>query len=241
MEFIALGNSAMYPKVGGACSSYIIRAKKTKILIDIGTGTLSRLLRVVDPCTLDAIFISRWTPDHSADLFALASFYGENLDKDKQIKVYCLEEQVSFFYQEALRFPCFHVICLADGQVLNLSNLDIFVKKAEQGLQSLHFAVCAEGKKLVCTGDTKVIAELVGFCKAADVLICDACYPHSEWEEGKPHLSAKLTGELAKEAQAKLVLLSHLSPKINEELIFYEAFASYPKCQILKTEHLYRI
>ena len=51
MEFIAFGNCGPYPKADEACSSYLVTHHDRGILFDIGTGSLARLLKVMDPCT----------------------------------------------------------------------------------------------------------------------------------------------------------------------------------------------
>lgn len=241
MDFISLGNCAHYPKVGGACSSLIFRNGATKILIDLGAGTISRLLKVQNPCDLQAIFISKWSADHCLDIFALASYYAENLEEGKRIKLYCPKEESALYLQQAMLLLCFEIVFLEDGQVLNIGALNVQVIMQEFGQLSASFVLYYGLKKLVYTGDVGNIERLFTIANKADVLICDACYPHAQWEPNFNHLSAMQAGELGRQVDAKLVLLSNLSPKINEELIFYESFAAYPKCQLLKTEHLYQI
>jgi len=241
MDFIALGHHGPYPVPDGACSSYIVRQGEKKILFDIGTGTLPRLLKVLDPCCLDAIFISHWHADHCADLFPLSYYYQLNLEAGKKIKLYTIDTSASHLYQEAKNIPYFEWREIGSAEEIAIGEMKIRTENARHPIPALMFTVLAEQKKLVYTSDTNYFEALPQFCAGADVLICDACILHQNWNEQLPHLSAKLAGELAKQADVKQLLLTHLSPLVHEELIFYEAFAVFERSSVVQTEKLYQL
>ncbi len=70
-----------------------------------------------------------------------------------------------------------------------------------------------KGKKIVYTGDTGYRKSLLKPCKDADVLICDSTFC-SDFEERAHtfyHMTSKQAAMLAKEANAKLLILTHIS------------------------------
>ncbi len=241
MQFIALGNAGPYPNAEGACSSYLVKTKESILLFDCGTATLARLVKVIDPCTLDAIFISHWHADHCSDLFALSYLYQFQLPQGKKIKLYTIASPSSMLYQEACRNPYFDMENIVENQVLQIKDAQITCGKAIHPAPTLMFALQAEGKKWVYSADTNYFEGIVEFCKNADVLICDACFLHKQWAENKPHLSAKLAGQIAREATVGHLYCTHISPMGNAQLIFYEAFAEYPKSSVIETEKCYTL
>ena len=71
MELVVLGCWAPYPRAGGACSGYLIRAGGLNILLEAGNGSLSRLMTFIDFRYLDAVIVTHLHPDHYLDLFPL--------------------------------------------------------------------------------------------------------------------------------------------------------------------------
>ena len=70
MFLTVLGRHGPYPRPGGACSGYFIEDGSTRVLIDCGSGVLSRLMEHVHPAHLDAIVLSHLHFDHAGGLLA---------------------------------------------------------------------------------------------------------------------------------------------------------------------------
>ena len=51
------GNNASFPQAYGACACYLVEACGKKILLDMGSGSLSQLLRAEDIAKLDMIVL----------------------------------------------------------------------------------------------------------------------------------------------------------------------------------------
>ena len=71
MFLTVLGRHGPYPRPGGACSGYLIEDGATRVLVDCGSGVLSRLLGILRPEELDAIVLSHLHFDHCSDLFVM--------------------------------------------------------------------------------------------------------------------------------------------------------------------------
>jgi len=66
---------------------------------------------------------------------------------------------------------------------------------------------------------------LADFAKGADLLLADGLFPAAAWAEGKPHLSAAHCAQLAQDAGAKKLVITHLNPVIDPETLLKEARA----------------
>ena len=55
MELTVLGMNGPFPAANGATSGYLMRGEKTRVAMDMGSGTLGRLTALMPPEKLDAL------------------------------------------------------------------------------------------------------------------------------------------------------------------------------------------
>ena len=63
--------------------------------------------------------------------------------------------------------------------------------------------------------------------RGSSLLLADGLFPSENWAEGKPHRSAALCAELASEAGAEQLLITHLNPLYPPRLLLREAQARH--------------
>jgi ribonuclease Z len=81
-----------------------------------------------------------------------------------------------------------------------------------------------KGRKIVFSGDTKPIDEMINFAKNADVLIHEATFD-SELEDVSydyGHTTASQAAEIAKKSDVEKLFLIHISPRYNENNVLEE-------------------
>ena len=71
MKLTILGASGARPNGGDASAGYLVQSATTAILLDCGSGVVSKLQAAMNPRDLDAVVISHIHSDHSLDLIAL--------------------------------------------------------------------------------------------------------------------------------------------------------------------------
>jgi ribonuclease Z len=81
------------------------------------------------------------------------------------------------------------------------------------------------GTKLVMVGDTGEIRSLVPYCQHADAIVIEGTYLQEEKEMAKQfaHLTARDAAELAAKAEAKLLILTHISRRYRDRDVEKEA------------------
>ncbi len=81
-----------------------------------------------------------------------------------------------------------------------------------------------KGRKIVYIPDTAYFKKLSYYCKDADVIICESTFSDKLKEKAKEymHLTAKQAGKIAKDANAKLLLLFHFSQRYKDEKVLEE-------------------
>jgi ribonuclease BN (tRNA processing enzyme) len=68
VRITVLGKSPAWEDAGGACSGYLVEDDETCLLVDCGSGVLSKLRQVRDYVDVDAVVISHMHADHFFDL-----------------------------------------------------------------------------------------------------------------------------------------------------------------------------
>lgn len=71
MKLTVIGCWGGYPARDGATSSYLLEKEGFSLLIDVGSGALSKLQKYKAVATLDAVIISHYHHDHIADIGVL--------------------------------------------------------------------------------------------------------------------------------------------------------------------------
>lgn len=71
MKLTVIGCWGGYPAADGATSAYLLEKDKFSLLIDVGSGALSKLQKYKAVSDLDAVILSHYHHDHVADIGVL--------------------------------------------------------------------------------------------------------------------------------------------------------------------------
>ncbi len=99
---------------------------------------------------------------------------------------------------------------LAKGEVVVFKGKVITPEMVTSGI--------VKGRKLVYTGDTKPTNRIVEVAKDADILIHDSSFTSDliEWAEFTKHSTAKQAAEIARKANVKKLILTHISARYKD-------------------------
>ncbi len=93
-----------------------------------------------------------------------------------------------------------------------------------------------KGTKLVVVGDAGRTDDILEHCRDADALVIESTYLEEEGDMAAEfsHLTAKQAAELAKEANVKKLILTHLSRRYRERDVLAEAQAVFPEAVVAR-------
>lgn len=222
MNLTVLGCSGSYPGPGMACSGYLVRAERTTIWLDAGSGTMANLQRHVAIADVDAVVLSHSHVDHYADVrsFAVAAQY---YLKRPKVPVYGPADLMGF-----LRRTEKHLVLneMADGDQISIGGIGLTFSATTHSVPTLAVRFDAGEKSLGYSSDTGPQWSLSSLGRGLDLALVEATYLQDD-EGGAPHLSARQAGRTAKEAGAKRLLLTHIAPTVDRERSRAEAKAAY--------------
>lgn len=235
MKLTVLGKYGAFPAPGGACSGYLVEQGSTRLLIDCGSGVLSRVQQHVKLQDITAILLSHLHSDHIGDLWVLR-YAHQILSMNKPIPLY-LPATPQKDANELMALSCFETHMIRNHQTIRFDHLSVDFFKMMHPIESYAMRFIAD-KTLVYSGDTTKNDELISAAKNADMLLCDSAM--LEPQKG-PHMSARQAGDTAKEANVKRLLLTHMVPFQDEQVILAQAKESYKDAEISAENVSYEI
>lgn len=214
MKLTVLGRYGPYPAPGGACSSYILEAGNTKIVLDLGAGTFSRLLGLMPELNMDCVILSHLHSDHISDMFilryALRQFSERGVKVTLPLPVIAPEEPREE-HKLLTASGAYDLTAARDDLQLHIKDVRIRLKRVTHPVPTYAVLIEHQGKRFVYTGDTGVRNDLTEFCYGADLLLADTNFLDEECPAAPaPHLSAGQAGKLAADAWIKHLILTHI-------------------------------
>jgi ribonuclease Z len=99
------------------------------------------------------------------------------------------------------------------------------------------------GTRMVHVGDSGRTDNLLEVCHQADLLVIEATYLNEEVEMARDfaHLTARQAAELAREAQVKNLILTHVSRRYRERDVLSEARDIFPDTAVARDFDVYQV
>ncbi len=216
ISLTTLGCSGSYgAPAGGACSGYLVRTGSTTIWMDCGNGTLTALQRHAAPADIDAVVITHTHPDHCVDIYGLHVLNKYGLERHG-LPVYApvgaertLSALVGGDWGGAFEWHG-----MADGDCAGVGAASMRFRRTDHPVTTIAIEIGYRDKRLVYTSDTGPGWSPEAFGRDADLVLSEATYLHDDIR-APIHLSARQAGELARDARARRLVLTHLWPTID--------------------------
>ncbi len=219
MRLTVLGRWSPYPPADGACPGYLVEVGDYRVLIDCGAGVLSNLQKVASVFDLSAIVITHLHIDHVLDLFALKQVlrFGRFPSVAPPMRLFgppdtmeVLPSWLTESGQEAFR-ERFLFLPIVAGTAARLGPCVMRFGATTHGVPCFAVRIEAEGRVLAYSADTGPSGAVRGLAEAADLFLCENTLPPGQEARAQQagHLSARLAAEIAVQADARRLLLTH--------------------------------
>lgn len=223
MRLTILGMNGPFPAPGGATSGYFLAVGETNVALDLGCGTLARLTALTPPEELTALLLSHWHYDHCSDV--LPMIFRLEACATKPLHIYAPADE-NALVRRAVQ-GCGKIVLhdVHPGDTFTVGALQVTAFAARHPVPAEMYRIEGEGKTFCYTGDTNTVEGLADFARNADFLLADGLFTDSTWAESKPHLSAAHVAQLAKDADVRRFVITHLNPAIDPETQLRQARA----------------
>lgn len=216
MRLTIVGCAGSYPNGSGAASSYLVEHDGFLLLLDLGSGALGPLHHYIDPCEVDAVVLSHLHPDHCLDICGLyvarryrpsgpaakIPVYGPRGVARRMATAYGMDPKQGM--ADVFDFGVF------SAEPFEVGPFTVTAVRVVHPVAAYALRVQAGGRTLVYSGDTGPCAGLVTAARDADVALFEASFRSGDDNPTDLHLTARQAGELAREAGAGRLILTHL-------------------------------
>ena len=232
MRLTVLGGCGGWPAAGLACSGYLVEHDGFRLLIDPGYAIVPRLLEVADAADVDAVLVSHGHPDHCADLNPLLRARAMRDEPPPALPVFAppgalgpvlaLDRPGSLDDAIAVRE-------FTPGDRLEVGPFGVRSWLLPHWLPNAGLRLEADGQVLAYTGDSGPSPLLAELARGVGVFLAEATNPWQLTGSDARYLStARQAGEIAREAGAGHLVLTHLWPGTDPDEAVRAAAASYP-------------
>jgi ribonuclease BN (tRNA processing enzyme) len=239
MQLTVLGCWAPYPRPGEACSGYLLQAGVTALMLEAGHGSFARLTKHIDYRKLTGLVVTHYHPDHYADIYCLRhAISGARRDgrMGNTIKLFIPPAPVEIYRQLAGYTDAFNVVNIeelpavlppigapggAPARAARLNDLTLYFIPTMHGLPGYAVLVRQGEQSFFFSGDTAPTPDIISAARNAELLLCEASGLDKDAAYlAGAHMTARQAGELAQQAKAKRLVLTHFWPEysINELL-----------------------
>lgn len=223
MRLTVLGTGTVAFSAKRSCSGYYVEAGGAKVLVDCGSGTTRRLAEFgIAWQELTHVALTHFHIDHHADLptIIFAFKYGQlpprsmPLDIIGPVGTMDLLARLSSAYGEWVTLPGFpiRVTELDPGASIDLGGATLACTKVPHTPESVAYSISEGSHRLVYSGDTGVSREFAEWARGCDILVLECSLPKAM--AIVEHLTPEQCGEMARLAEPRQLVLTHLYPPV---------------------------
>src|SRR5919202_3677098 len=249
MRLTVLGKSPSWQDANGACSGYLIEDGETSVLLDCGNGVFSKLRRYRDYTRVDAVVITHLHADHFLDLvpFAYALTYAPRqqpvpvdrwpgVERPARPRLFAphgahdtFRRVVGAWGNEDLVEKAFDLCEYDPSDAPEVGPLRFSFQPVPHFTETFAVQVRSSNGagRLVFGADSRPTDELVEFARDCDLLLVEGTLPRPERTGERGHLTPREAGEHGRAAQAKRVVLTHISDELDGLWAKAEASAAF--------------
>ena len=218
MRLTVVGCSGSYPGPDSAASSYLVEADGFQVVLDLGNGALGQLQRYTTLDRPGAVLLSHLHADHVIDLTSYyvvrryhpdgqmptLPVYGPHGSAHRMARAYDLPYNPGMTQEFDFR--------VFSHEPFEVGPFTVTVVPVVHPVEAYAMRLEHDGRVLVYSGDTCPTPSLGEIAAGADVFLCEAAFLSDRENPGGLHLTGREAGQVATEAGAGSLIVTHVPP-----------------------------
>ncbi len=237
MRLTVVGCSGSYPGPESPASCYLLEHEEAgrtwRILLDLGNGALGALHNYADPLAIDAVLISHLHPDHCIDMCAYhvlrkyhpsgpqprIPVWGPRGTAPRLARAYGLPSTPGMSGEfDFLGY---------DDRPIEIGPFTIEPVAVLHPVVAYALRIACAGRTLTYSGDTAACQGLDRAAEGADLFLCEASFRDGDDNPPEVHLTGLEAGATATRARVGRLVLTHIPPWHEADLLASEARSTY--------------
>jgi ribonuclease BN (tRNA processing enzyme) len=243
LKLVCIGKYGPFPKAGEGCSGYLLSHEGQNAVLDMGCGTLSKLLLKLRVQDIDAVVLSHLHADHMGDVLTLryALEVAKKLGwRSAPLRVY-LPAEPTAEAEMITSHPLIDARIITDGMRANICGMNVRFALMPHSVPSYAMAFEAGGRKFVYSGDTRDNENIIKFAENADLLLMEAALLSKDMTPAAQHISARDAGRIARDAGVKRLLITHIFPEYDPDDLLREARECFHAAEVIEENQSYEV
>ncbi len=241
MRLTVVGCSGSFPGPDSPASCYLLEAEHEgrtwRVLLDLGSGALGPLQRLLDPADHDAIVLSHLHPDHCADLLGLyvVRRYRPEGPLPARLPVHgpaATAERLSLMYhglEPGGMDAEFAFSVVTDAHPFSVGPFRVTPYAVNHPVEAYGYRVEADGAVLAFTGDTDDCPNLDPLLTGADLALLDSAFVDGRDDARDIHLSgSRAAGAAVRAGGVGRLVLTHVPAWNDREVCRAQAASIWP-------------
>ena len=232
MRLTVVGCSGSIPGPSSAASCYLLEHEGYRIVIDMGHGSLGALQQHIALDAVDAVVLSHLHADHYIDLtaFHVAHRYGPFAFAGP-LPVYgpadTAEYLASAYGSDSVQ-PLVDSFTFLDlASAASIGPFRVRAERVAHPIEAFGIRFEVDGRVLTYSGDTGPCSALNELAKGVDVLLAEASFREGDDNPIDLHMTGREAGEVAKDAGARQLVITHVPPWHDVAVAVSEASAVF--------------
>ncbi len=210
MKLTIIGSWGAYPGDGGATSGYLVQAEGYNILLDCGSGILSKLPRYLNINDLHSVVISHFHPDHIADTGVLKhAVIVQKALENRKGKLFFYAPMIEPWFSDLNHDGCTEGLSYSEDDKHRIGPFTFTFERAIHPVPAYSMRIECRGSSLGYTGDTSWNDKLPDFFGGVDLLLAEASLFNRFKGNVPGHMTSVEAAQLASNASVKRLVLTH--------------------------------
>jgi ribonuclease BN (tRNA processing enzyme) len=246
VKLTVVGCSGSGPGPKSPASSYLVEHDGFRLLLDLGNGAFGALQGLVDPDTVDAVFLTHLHADHCLDIAPFVVWHRySGRASGRRIPLFApagADSRLALAYDGdgAALTDVFDFAVVTPGS-MTIGPFAVDIARTAHPVECNAVRLAVGGRSLVYTGDTGPCKQVVDLARGADVLLAEAAHPPGPGMPMGLHLTGREAGEHAAAAGVGRLLLTHVPPWVDEIGQLFAASAVFSETELVRSGATYEI
>jgi len=245
MKLTVVGCAGSAPGPSSPASCYLVEHDGFRLLLDLGNGSFGALQALVDPDTIDAVYLSHLHADHCLDVVPMVVWHRySGRASGRRLPLVApagARERLQQVYDSG-GAPLTDVFDFAVTPVSAvLGPFEVQTARTAHPVECHAVRLGAHGSSLVYTGDTGPSDAVVALASGADVLLAEAAHPERDDLPPDLHLTGRQAGEAAAAARVRRLLVTHVPAWVDPAAQLAAARSVFPAAELVRPGATYQV